>query len=327
MRKMMLVAVLVLLGCGSGSKAATSAPTNAPASADGVPLMEGFNPGPAPENGFQIVLPIVKDIQPQGSYEYCTWTNMILDHDVEFKASQGIQTATGHHVIVFFTLNPVTAGTTRICNDVDMASMRYTAAGGAGEATDQYNQLPSNLAVHVPKGAQIVINHHYLNAGTETVPEAQSAVNVIYADPGAQLVQSSGMTVLNSAMSIPPGESTIDVNCTMLTDFALWEMLPHMHNYGTMITVDHIMNAGGTKRLFQVAWSPDMAFHPPLMTEDPSAPYVLHEGDQIDVHCTFSNTTSNPLTFGIEMCLAFGMTVDARGLGNLACDQGQWTPF
>lgn len=325
MRRLVWVALLgaIAMGCGSSSSGngASSNPNG------GVTLMAGFDPGPAPDpsQGFQVVLPIVNDVKAGGSYEYCSWTNITLDHDIWIKSSKGVQSETGHHIIVFYTMTPQPAGTSRICNDSDMASFRFGIAGN-GEGVDESNTLPGDLAVHIPAGAQIVINHHYLNASAQDVPQAQSAVNIYYADPNAKRELASSVAFVDTSMQLPPGQSSVDVNCTINNDYATWFFIPHMHNWGTHITVQHVSGTT-TKNLFDLDWDPDYAFHPPAMILDPSQPYMLHKGDQIKLHCDYNNTTSAPLTFGQEMCVAFAQTVDDAGVGNMACDSGQWGPF
>jgi len=83
---------------------------------------------PKPTNGYQIILPIVKDIQPAQDTEYCTWTDLILDHDIDIRAIQGYQTLGGHHVGLFSTDKHQDPGTTRKCTDDDMATFRFSAA-------------------------------------------------------------------------------------------------------------------------------------------------------------------------------------------------------
>jgi hypothetical protein len=310
-----LVAAAVLAGgCGSS-----------PSPGPGVELLPGFQPGPAPANGFQLVMPIAHGIAAGGSFEYCTWSDVVLDHDIDVKAVQGLQTVTGHHTVLYYTTNLQPAGQQRICSDADMASFRF-GAGAGGEGVAAKNVLPGDLAVHIPKGAQLVVNHHYLNASAQTVDNVQSAMNVYLADPGAKLVRASSLAFVDTAMKLPVGLSSVDITCTVNKDYSTWYFIPHMHRWGQHVTVDHT-SAGGTKRLFDVAWTPEYTFHPPSMTEDPSQPYVLHTGDQVHLHCDFNNTTGAAMPFGTEMCVAFAQTVDTANVGNLACDAGRWGPF
>jgi hypothetical protein len=323
MRKLLgLIFLVAAAACSSGSSGGS---TGTP-EVDGVPLMPGFNPGPAPAagTGFQIVLPAVSNIEAGGSYEYCTWTNVVLDQDVWVKESIGHQTETGHHVIVYYTVDPQPP-TTRICLDSDSAGFRF-AIGAAGEGVAQDNILPGDLAVHIPKGAQIIVNHHYLNAGEATVAQAQSSVEVLYAAPGEQITQTSSLAFVDTAMSLPPGLSSVDILCTLNNTYAAWQMRPHMHAWGSHITIDHI-SGSTTDRLFDVDWAPDYAFQPPTTDLPPTQPYTFQKGDQIHVHCDYNNTTSAALTFGQEMCVFYAQDVDPDHVGNMECDQNTWGSF
>jgi hypothetical protein len=287
--------------------------------------MAGFHPGAVPANGYQVITPIVHDIQPGGSYEYCTWTDVVLEQDIDVRATQGIQSVSGHHTVLYYTKVLQPAGLQRICQDADMATFRFGLAAG-GEGTSAVDTLPGNLAVHIPKGSQLVVNHHYLNPTAQVIAEAQSSMNVFVANPGEHVVRASSLAFTDTSMVVPTGQASVDVTCTINRSFATWYFIPHMHAWGKHVTVDHI-TASGTKSLFDVQWFPEYAFHPPQMREDPSQPYMLTPGDQLHLHCDYDNTTGKALPFGTEMCVAFAQTVDPTDVGNMACDRGKWGPF
>src|SRR5262249_32760764 len=123
---------------------------------------------PKPANGYQIVLPIEKALPPATDVEVCTWTDMILDHDIDIRAIQGYQTVGGHHVALYSTAKMQPAWTTRTCTDDDMSTFRFSAASGA-EGQGGKNEAPGNLVFHIPAGSQIVLNHHYINATPNTL--------------------------------------------------------------------------------------------------------------------------------------------------------------
>jgi len=198
-------------------------------------------------------------------------------------------------------------------------------AGGEGQA--QKNVLPGDLAVHVPKGAQIVVNHHYLNPGAATV-EAQSAINVDFADASQKSTRSSAVAWLDTSIRLPSGKSSVDVTCVMKDDLALWYMIPHMHRWGQHIRVVH--EPGGDAKanaLFDLDWDPDFTFHPPEMKKDPAQAYAMKKGEKLTIHCDWANDTGHDLTVGLEMCVVFGQTVDTADLGNISCDKGEWGGF
>ncbi|MEO8702079.1 MAG: hypothetical protein ABI867_18695 [Kofleriaceae bacterium] len=278
---------------------------------------------PVPENGIQVITPIVRDLQPAMDYEICSWTDVILDRQVDIKSTIGYQTEPpGHHVILFYTLDKQPPGTSRVCTDTDMASFRYLTGNGANGVE---NPAPGNLVFRLPEGAQLVVNHHYLNA-TDQVLEGQALINVNFAEPGGTYTPSGALAIVDTAIEVPVGESSHDIHCTMQRDLKLWYLIPHMHRWGREITVD-VTHAGLKTRMFDTIWEESFTFYPPEIREDPTTPLRLSAGDQIDVHCDWNNDTDRTLNFGFEMCVSFGQFVDDEGLGNVACDGGNWTDF
>jgi hypothetical protein len=292
--------------------------------------MAGFNPGPAPDptDGFQIILPIVDNIAPEASDEYCTDTSVIMPDDVWVNASQGFQTDTGHHVIFFYSMNPQPPGT-HICATDEMGEFQFGLPAGGGPGATKFT-LPGDLAVKIPKGAQIVVNHHYLNAGATNVPQAQSAVNILYADQSVPHTTSSTTVVLDTQLTVPVGASTYNVDCTVNQAYQTWMLIPHMHNWGTHITVTDTPAATGTaQQLFDMDWEPDYAFdfNSIAIQKSPSTPFMLNPGDKIHIECDYMNNTGSEMTFGDEMCLLATFTVDPNNIGNVECDRGQWGTF
>ena len=103
-----------------------------------------------------------------------------------------------------------------------------------------------------------------------------------------------------------------------------------MHQWGTHISITDTPAATGvTQQLFDLDWNADYAFDLSAVatTPGPTAPFMLNPGDRIHMECDYMNTTSQPLVFGQEMCVFFGMTVDTHNLGDLACDDGTWGPY
>jgi hypothetical protein len=288
----------------------------------GPELLPHFDPPPPPDHGVQVIAPPFRGIRPGSDNEVCTWTDAIVDRDVDVRSTLGFQTEPGHHTIVYYTMTPQPPGTQRVCTDNDMTSLRYVAAN-AGNGV--LNEAPGSLVYRIPKGSQIVINHHYLNASDEA-RDAQSGVNINFAEPGRPYTLSSTTTVLNTELAIQPGIQELSFSCTMDRELKLWYFAPHMHRWGTNIKID-VVKGGTAERLFDTNWQYEYTFHPPEKRFDPATPYVLSPGDQVNVHCTWNNDTPNVLTFGFEMCLAFGQFIDDARTGNWGCDNGRWGEF
>jgi Copper type II ascorbate-dependent monooxygenase, C-terminal domain len=305
------IGFVLLVGCG----------TDTPA---GPELVDGFHIPAAPDNGLQIITPIVEDIQPGSDNEYCMWTDKILADVTDIRSTAGFQTEPpGHHTVLYYTTEIQPANTQRLCTDTDMASFRFlTGNGGEGEL----NNAPGNLVYRAPKGAQLVINAHYLNT-SDQVLRGQSAINVNFAEPGIDYVPSGSTAFLDTNLHVPVGTSTFETTCTIDRTLKMWYLIPHMHRWGTHIQVDFIKSGGEPNRLFDTVWDESFTFHPPELRIDPATPMMFEPGDQLKVHCEYNNDTGRVLDFGFEMCVSYMQYVDDSGVGSVACDGGNWTDF
>ncbi|HEY5928285.1 MAG TPA: hypothetical protein VIV11_41640 [Kofleriaceae bacterium] len=310
MNKLYFALGISLLGCGTE-----------PSGPETLPNLEVPD---VPENGLQVITPIFENIQPGTDNEVCAWTDKIFEKETDVKMTVGYQTEPpGHHALLFYTLDKQPAGTQRICTDTDMASFRYlTGNGSNGEP----NTAPGDLVFRVPAGAQLVVNSHYLNTSDEVV-KGQSLINVHFADPGKQYIASGATVFLDTTLDVPQGVSSFKTSCIVDRQQKFWYMIPHMHRWGTKITVDLTRTTGEKENLFTTDWQEQYTFHPPESRFDPETPFLINVGDQVDVNCTWNNDEGRSLPFGFEMCVAFGQTVDVEGRGSWACNGGQWHTF
>jgi len=290
---------------------------------DGV--LPGFDlpPAPDPALGMRLLTPPVLGLEPGSNHEMCTWTGIKADHDIDVRIVTGYQMIAGHHIIVFASKINMPPGTQRECVDSDMANWRQVAAAGAEGIP---SEAPGDLVFRIPAGYYLTLQHHYINATDQTV-DSQSALDLTFADPSKTYIPSGAIAILNTQLDLPPGPNTMNLHCEMEHDMKVWMSLPHMHNWGTMFNAT-ITHAGVVSKVVDhVVWDPDYAFHPPETTYDVNAPYMLHQGDAIDVQCNWNNTTTGDLSFGLEMCVFFAETIDDQGYGNRDCDNGGWSDF
>ncbi len=306
---------LSLVGCGTDE----APPTN------GQEILPNLTVPEKPENGLQIITPIVRDLAPGTDHEICTWTDAIAETPLQVKSTTGYQTEPGHHIVVYYTTEKQPAGLQRECTDADMVAFRIVT--GNGKEGEPY-EAPGNLMYPIPAGAQIVINHHYLNATDETL-DGQAAVNINFTPPGGTYIASGATAFLNSGLIVGQGTTTQKQHCVVDRELKMWFMVPHMHEWGKHIVVQLTRAGSATadEPLFDKVWDKSFAFHPPEMKLDPTAPLVLHPGDALDTTCTWENNTGRDLNFGFEMCVTFGQFVDDKNLGSWACDDGHWTTF
>lgn len=311
MKTNLLIAIVLVGGCATDS-----------GKPKGPEVLPDLTMPPKPTNGVQILTPIFDNIQPAMDYEVCTWTDYITDKVTDVRSTLFQQNEPpGHHALVFYTTTQQPPGTTRVCNDSDMATFRLLS----GSATPgELNVAPGDLVYRIPANAQIVINHHYLNA-TDQVLRGQAVVNLNFADPG-NYTPSGNLAVLDLNLDVTPGMYSHNLHCSFDRDYKLWYVIPHMHQWGTRQTVD--LTVGGVKtRMFDVAWDPSFAFHPPEKRVDTATPIVVHKGDTIDSECDYNNDSGHDLTFGLEMCVVFGQFINDAGVPNMVCDAGQWGTF
>lgn len=307
--KKTVLGLAILMGCG------TSEPS-------GPETLPDLTVPAAPDNGLQVITPIFENIQPGMDYEVCTWTDQFVTATTDVRSTLSFQNEPpGHHVVLYYTLDKQPPNTQRVCTDTDMATFRFVSGSGAN---GEENAAPGNLVFRIPEGAQLVVNHHYLNA-TDQVLRGQTALNVNFADPG-NYIPAGNIAVLDTNLDIPVGKSTKDIECVFDRTQKFWYAVPHMHEWGFHINVD-LTQGTNTMRMFDVDWDKSYAFHPPAMRKDPSAPLIVNAGDKMHVQCEWDNTAGRNLSFGFEMCVAFGMTVDDEGSGSVACDHGSWAPF
>ena len=305
-----LALLLLMVGCGLDKEPLPN-------------LLPSLNPDPAPRGGFQIVTPVVDNLGPGSDTEVCTWTDKITTEQTDVRWTQGYQSEPGgHHIVLYYTMIHQPPGTQRTCTDADMATFRLVS--GNGEAGTR-NMAPGNLVYRIPKGAQLVVNHHWLNTTDQTV-SGQAVLNVSPAEPGSSYVPSGNTAILDTSIDIPPGHYEKDIHCTFDRQMKLWYLIPHEHQYGSHMSIS-LTRSGAVETPFDIDWSPSFTFHPPEDRKDPSAPLIVQPGDTVDVKCQWENTTDHDLLFGPEMCVAFGQFVDDQNKGNWACDGGSWSDF
>lgn len=303
-----LAGLLLLVGCAADS---------------GPELLAGFDPGPAPDNGMQIVLDPVRDIQPGESREICTYTDVKTDAVVDVRALQSFQATGGHHVALYISKVASPSDKSHVCTDADMVNLRFVAASGS---QGQVNEAPGQLVYRIPAGSTLVLQQHYINT-TSSAIDSQAALNLIYADPGQSYTPSSGLAFVDTDLHLAPGVDTADIACTMQQDIKAWFAIPHMHRYGTSISVTHT-HAGTTDTIFDLPeWDAGFEFHAPEQRWDVADPMVFAAGDQVNVHCEWNNTTQDTLVFGNEMCVFFAETIDDSNQGNIDCNNGDWGNF
>src|SRR6185436_681626 len=155
-------------------------------------------------------------------------------------------------------------------------------------------RLPANFGVEVPAGAQLVINHHWINT-TEKEVDGQTMMLARQLPRGGDTVMAGNLPMVGFGWEIPAsGTLSYTSTCTYGTDVPYVLALGHMHEYGqhVSIEVEHA-DGSGNEVLIDEEWTPDAATTAgggTIFSLD--NPYVIHKGDTVSLTCNWRNTTA-----------------------------------
>lgn len=332
----MALLVPMLLACGS-TDSGPGTPSEEPASSDDTRGSESPDSGAAfptkllpaelspdlplipPTSDLDI--PVFSDIvtvEPGQDVTFCTFTDTILDEARIFGQSFGAQSPQGHHAILQYITEPQEPGT-RSCGDGMDGQMLLGGTGGDEVADELY--LPENFGVEIPAGAQLVLNHHWINTSTETI-EAQAMMLARGLPRNEDTVLAGNMVMLGLGWEIPPqADYSYSTECTFGADVPYVMSLGHMHEWGSNVTVEIESPEGDVETLIDDVWSPDMATGSGAgHVYSLDNPHMIHEGDTVRLTCQWHNSTDEPIAFPREMCIFFGYTVG----DSYFCAGGSW---
>lgn len=274
----------------------------------------------APESDLDVpVFSDIVDVAPGEDVTYCTFTDVVLGEATIFRQSFGAQSPQGHHSILQYTTTPLEPGT-HPCGDADMGStFLLGGTGGKGVADEQ--TYPPNFGVEVPAGAQLVINHHWLNTSDAAV-RGQAMMLARELPRGGDTVLAGNMILFASGWEIPArGEKSHSVSCTYQEDVDYVNALGHMHEYGTHVSIEIERAAGGTEAVIDADWTADMATGASgQIIYSLDDPLRIKKGDTVHLTCDWANDTDEALGFPREMCLFFGNTIGQ----NYFCFNDTW---
>ena len=283
-----LALLLLLAACG----------TDAP----GVALLPGFHPPPPGPHGVQFVIPAVHDIPPGADETLCTYLDYDNGRDLDITAYTGYATAVGsHHEILYAAANHQPTGT-HVCDDTDMVNARYLGGGGADSPQVP---LPQGIVMRIPAHTQIMIQHHWINA-TDAPIDGQVAFDVTVepSSPSNQVAQL--FTNVTTKIALEPGMGSAHAQCTVGQDLKFFMIGGHAHELGTHVTMTTTPAGGSPTTFYDTTWSAEYQFNPPRNYYTVDQPFTVHAGDQLDVDCTYDNTTGAKVSFPREMCVGWG---------------------
>jgi len=231
------------------------------------------------------------ELQPGTEGYWCTWKT--FQEDTYVKAFRALAPEGTHHTLLMHAGGNIPDGQ-GICGPTIGADMLHASGVGTDDLA-----FPPGVAVKIAKGTQIMLNLHLFNAST-TVLKGTSGTQVVLA-PASEVEQIAEMVLGGgTAISVPPnGTQTVPGKCGFTGTSTIMTVWPHMHQFGTHMKAVY-KGAGGTITLHDAPYS---------FTDQKNYlidPLTVQAGEQIDIECTYQNTTSDTIHFGdsskAEMC-------------------------
>ncbi len=185
----------------------------------------------------------------------------------------------------------------------------------SGVGTDDV-MLPEGVAFKISKGKRVLLNLHLYNVTgaelTETSGTEVMLVSAAEVEQEAEMIF-AGTPIISLAPQSPGATSG---TCTFAQDATVMSIWPHMHQYGTHMTVTHESDDGD-----EVLHDAPFAFEEQVNYR--ITPRVVKAGERLRVTCDYENTSSDTVTFGDssdqEMCFAGVYRYPAEKSG-LFCD-------
>ncbi len=240
---------------------------------------------------------------PEGDSFTCIYLDYDTAEDIAIASADGRQGHGGHHILAMFADDHREPGV-HACTDEEMVNL-HQIAGTAGDG-GQVLGLPEGLALRVPAGKQIVLQAHYIN--TTGAPFKVVDRVKINKTPIEDVKEYVNYYVTNDdSFEVDPHaplERTTE--CVVDRDFNMAIALPHMHELGKHFKLE-LLDADGTlsDTVIDTDWLEFYVSHPPVRSFEMAAPYQLKKGQRLRQTCTWDNSTSEPVIFPREMCLAF----------------------
>ena len=199
----------------------------------------------------------------------------------------------------------------------DAATNGQNMIFGSGVGTETL-QLPEGVAVRLSQGERLLLNLHLFNTDT-AVLTGLSGTEVLLIDPSEVVEESRVVLAGTQDINIPAQSTkTESGSCSIDRDVTIWAVAPHMHQYGTHMTIT-AMESGAPNVLHDDAYDFDGQLAYVLDT-----PLSLSQGDRVDVDCTFNNTSTSTVGFGdssnAEMCFGGLFYYPADAINKFICD-------
>jgi hypothetical protein len=262
----------------------------------------------------------VMTIQPGADITFCTYTPVVTDELMYMHATYGVQSRFGHHAVMQFVKEPHEP-TTHECSPTSLeAQSGGGILGGSGKEGTNVG-LPGNVVSEVPAGAQLVINHHWINTSEEPV-DVQAEMITVPVEVGTKdMIIARPFLIQNTDFNIAAHETgEFAVQCDIDHDVSLISSLGHEHEWGTHVKAERLGDSPDV--LFDHSFDESLVLHPMVNFYPVQTPYQFKAGDQLKLTCQWNNTTNEALSFPHEMCVFSAWQIGADH--DAICSSGEW---
>lgn len=251
---------------------------------------------------------------PAGTEKYMCFTKKITEDMWVDKFSHGDQ-ANVHHLVLVRTLAPESDEPFECPVFFKTTWIPLFATG----TSDAELVTPSGSSFSLPKGTQLLLQLHLLNAGVDTATgKVDIAMRKVAKTPSEAGVYGFGTTLI----TLPPGEvTTVKNDCVVKNDVDVFAVFPHMHTLGKSLTFETGPDPDHLTQEYEVHdWDFGNQFIAPH-------PLHLYAGEATRTTCTYDNTRSQAVTFGEstenEMCFFTAFRTNYQGLDGCV-ELGGW---
>lgn len=271
---------------------------------------------PAPsEGGVGWVTPDY-EVAPYTDIQFCTVFTYEGD-DAGVIGGQFLQNRDyGHHTVILVSNEreeEIPDGSVWECTETHQMRMENTEPLLFGNQLSEGLAelvLPDGLAVKLRAGSRILMQSHYINATDEPVL-LNDAINLDLIPADDVETWTAPWIHIDNGLDLPPGESTVTIDCEFDQELNLLSMLGHMHEWGTSFSVEQVHEDGSTELLYDIPeW--DVSFRDLAPTNEwAPGEFTVRPGDRFRTTCNYYNDTADNLGFPEEMCVSVGMAYPA----------------
>jgi len=276
-----------------------------------------------PAHGVQLQTPLFQ-VEQGKERQHCYWFKLPSDVDLDVVRIEVKYLEGSHHMNLFQTDEDFPE------HDNDCFSGVFSPMGTNGyhllvgsQTTSMDWRLPEGVAFKLKAHRQLMLQTHYVNAGTQPTPTGAGRVVVnLHDEPDKARVKHAMGTMFanNVNIAIPPRQSReFSTSCRVTQDVHVVALTGHFHSRGKAFSVN--VSPDGAALADEIYRSRDWDEPPFTVLAEPLA---LKAHGALSYTCAFQNSTDAAIKFGPkvetdEHCNLFAYYFPADATGTRYC--------